>query len=64
MFDFEPFIIDFCDDCGTRHAPIRECPFEKAFQEYVVNNYYGSDSEPIGREWFREEIWNERKNET
>ena len=26
MFDFEPFIIDFCEDCDTRHAPIRGCP--------------------------------------
>lgn len=35
MFDIESFIVEDCDDCGTRHAPIRGCP-EEANEPRVV----------------------------
>lgn len=36
MIDFEPFIVVLCDDCGTRHAPIRGCPEEANEPRIIV----------------------------
>lgn len=68
MFDIEPFIVENCDECGTRHAPVRGCPpkiiftdqdIQDAYYWYVDHNYMGGSSEAISLEYFFNDVWNE-----
>jgi len=57
MMDPQVYIVELCEDCGTSHSQVQNCPYDS----YVSQHYHVALG-PITPEFFCE-VWEEMTEE-
>jgi hydrogenase maturation factor HypF (carbamoyltransferase family) len=53
MIDPQVYIVELCEDCGTRHSQVDSCPYDK-----YVATHFKTTLGPITPAFFRD-VWEE-----